>query len=582
MNKQIQQQTYLNQNRIEPLVFTPLPERHGHKSVVTGFTPLARSPGSRVEAFPESKALQFDGHPRLVPIINNQRVNRVLSRFPVNIPTRFAPSLPKGEKTFEPSTKMRERLQSLRRNLTQVYLPEQEIKIKGEIPFIESAPGGPSIPSLPRDEVLRGEPSILDEVQQLRQQLVRKEQELAKEKSKEKALSEMVGTYQAQIESLTQKTKELTAEIEQTEGELPHLRKQTKLLREKVSQEKPSYQQKEKDVVEFKNSLFRSKQVIAELQEKISQKEKYLQKILVESQVERERAGKAVSEKEAVEALVKNLRAALKNAKEEQERAKGQALSPQQLQVKEEQIEKLSRRLEQKEKEAQIAREMAEKAKGVLAREEDIRAEIANYQNQIAKLQTQNQELSGNLQNEEKKLEKLRATVGRLAAENKQKEEKLVRQDKHLSNLRLQKEKLAAFADELSEKLSSVRSEKHLQTIVEAELGKKAIKKPVTKVVPRKAEETLIKPLTSLPNALNGIIMTVNEKLIKDAVVIIKDKNNNPLRALRTNELGQFLVATPLPNGTYHLEIEKEGEEFDILEVELTGDVLSPIEIRAK
>ncbi|MBM4402264.1 MAG: hypothetical protein FJ044_03405 [Candidatus Cloacimonetes bacterium] len=545
------------------------------------FTPLAKSFGSRIEAFPENQALQFDGHPRLVPIISNQRVNRVLSRFPVNIPTRFVPpSAPRGEKVFQPSTKMRERLQSLQRNLAQVYRPKKETEKKGEIPLIVSVPGGPPAPSPPRDEVLWGLPT--DETQKLRKQLAQKEQELTKEKSRQQAVSKMVKTYQTQIQSLAQKKDGLGAEISLAEEKLAQLSQEVKSLRQKVSREKPSYQKKEGSVSELRNSLSYSQQVITELKEKINQKEKTLQKILVESQEEREKAGKAIAEKEAAEALVKNLRVALQNAKEERERAKSQAVSPQQLQVKEEQIKKLFQRLQEKEKEAQTARQSAEKAQKVLAEEENIRKEIADYQEQVGKLQTQNQTLTTNLQNEEKRLAELRETVGKLAAENKQKEEELIKKDRFLENLRRQKEKLAAFADELSSKLGEATAEKHLQTIVEAEIGKKAIKKPVTKIVPRKAEEVLTKPLTSLVNAVNGIVMTSDGKLLQNAVVIIRDKNNTPLRALRTNELGQFVVATPLPNNIYHIEVEKEGEKFDILEVELTGEVLAPIEIKAK
>lgn len=553
MNQQTQKQTYLNQNKVEPLVFTP----------------LARSPDSRIEVFPEGKALQFDGHPQLVPIINNQRINRVLSRFPVNIPTRFAPSLPRGEKTFEPSTKMRERLQSLQRNLAQVYAPEKEIRIKGEIPLSSIS-------------IQQPKSSATEEIQQLREQLARKEQELAKEKSKEKALSEMVKVYQAQIESLTQKTKGLTAEIEQTEGELPHLRKQTKLLREKVSQEKPSYQQKEKDVIELKNSLFRSKRVVGELQEKISQKEKTLQNILVQTQSEREKAQRAISERQAVEALVKNLRAALQNAREELERSKKEEMMPEIVRTKEEQIKKLTERLQQKEKDTEKAKEEAEEASRGLAQEENIKAEIAQFQGQVKNLQEQNRKLTIRLQGEGQELAKLQTSVGKLAAQNKEKEEKLIQQEKHVSALREQKQKLASFADDLSKKLNKVQSEKHLETVVEAELSKKQAKKPAVKIVSKTAEEVFVKPLTSLPNTINGIVMTADEKLIEDAVVIIKDKTGNSLRALRTNELGQFLAATPLPNGIYRIELEKDREEFDILEVELTGEVLAPIEIRAK
>jgi len=62
---------------------------------------------------------------------------------------------------------------------------------------------------------------------------------------------------------------------------------------------------------------------------------------------------------------------------------------------------------------------------------------------------------------------------------------------------------------------------------------------------------------------------------------VVKDSSGDPVRALKTNKIGQFAISTPLPNGVYTIDLEKEGYQFDIVEVEITGQVMPPIEIRS-
>ncbi len=88
--------------------------------------------------------------------------------------------------------------------------------------------------------------------------------------------------------------------------------------------------------------------------------------------------------------------------------------------------------------------------------------------------------------------------------------------------------------------------------------------------------------LTSSPNVINGIVMDSAGNYLEAAVVVIHDKDGLPVRALKTNKLGQFTGATPLPNGVYTVETEKESLSFDVLQIELKGEVLPPLQIAAK
>jgi len=84
------------------------------------------------------------------------------------------------------------------------------------------------------------------------------------------------------------------------------------------------------------------------------------------------------------------------------------------------------------------------------------------------------------------------------------------------------------------------------------------------------------------PNIISGVVVDTNEKLIEDVVVIIKDRSNRIMRAMKTNILGQFYSRNPLISGLYDIEANKEGYIFDSLTVELKGQVMEPCIIRPK
>lgn len=103
----------------------------------------------------------------------------------------------------------------------------------------------------------------------------------------------------------------------------------------------------------------------------------------------------------------------------------------------------------------------------------------------------------------------------------------------------------------------------------------------VTVVVPSKPKATQL-ILTTFPNVINGVIRDNQNNYLEGVVAVIYDKEGLPVRALKTNKLGQFTGSTPLPNGTYTLELERESLTFDVLQIELTGGILPPLLITAK
>lgn len=100
-------------------------------------------------------------------------------------------------------------------------------------------------------------------------------------------------------------------------------------------------------------------------------------------------------------------------------------------------------------------------------------------------------------------------------------------------------------------------------------------------VIPARPKQTTI-ALTTFPNVINGIINDKTGNYLEGTVAVIYDKEGLPVRALKSNKLGQFTGSTPLPNGTYTLELEKDNFNFDVLQIELSGGVLPPLVITSK
>lgn len=88
----------------------------------------------------------------------------------------------------------------------------------------------------------------------------------------------------------------------------------------------------------------------------------------------------------------------------------------------------------------------------------------------------------------------------------------------------------------------------------------------------------------STANVLAGIIKDQDATSLSNVLITVKDLKGTPLRALKTNQLGQFFASTPLANGTYILEVEDPQKRyiFDLVQIKLTGEIVQPIVIMAR
>ena len=186
------------------------------------------------------------------------------------------------------------------------------------------------------------------------------------------------------------------------------------------------------------------------------------------------------------------------------------------------------------------------------------------YQQMEKKLSEQNQSLQKELQE---------GTIAK---------ERLIEVQQVLSLLLAEKERLS---------LELIRLQKQL---LQKEVG--TIEKPtnyttlnadtrstIKMVAPQTATQVGMPKLTNQANVITGIIKTSSGNLLPNIIVTVQDKEGVPVRALKTNRLGQFAASTPLTAGVYLIEIEdpKKTYQFHRIEVNLINEVIPALEISA-
>lgn len=75
---------------------------------------------------------------------------------------------------------------------------------------------------------------------------------------------------------------------------------------------------------------------------------------------------------------------------------------------------------------------------------------------------------------------------------------------------------------------------------------------------------------------------TTNSPMDGVIIEIAESATDIPVRALRTNRLGQFQIATPLTAGNYTLHFEKDGFSFESVSVPAEGKIIAPILVVGK
>jgi hypothetical protein len=159
--------------------------------------------------------------------------------------------------------------------------------------------------------------------------------------------------------------------------------------------------------------------------------------------------------------------------------------------------------------------------------------------------------------------------------------EKFIEVQSQLSKLLDEKERLTKELVELKRMMAAEPPAPPVKPTVAATTPEEPRVKIIT---PEAAPKMGIPTMPSFPNAVSGMVKTQQGTILPSIIVEIKNKDGVPVRALKTNKLGQFAVSTPLPNGTYtiHLEDPQGVYRFDVIEVVAKGEAIAPLEILAK
>lgn len=104
---------------------------------------------------------------------------------------------------------------------------------------------------------------------------------------------------------------------------------------------------------------------------------------------------------------------------------------------------------------------------------------------------------------------------------------------------------------------------------------------PAVPVAPEKQVATGFPQIPDTPNIVLGIVKDARGKVLPNIIVEVVDSEGNPVRAFKTNALGQFSSATPLHEGKYQILLEdtRRIHEFSPIDIEMTNEIFQPLEI---
>lgn len=167
--------------------------------------------------------------------------------------------------------------------------------------------------------------------------------------------------------------------------------------------------------------------------------------------------------------------------------------------------------------------------------------------------------------------------------------------ERQVQTLHFQRQQLEEQLAHLQKQLASQKTE--VQQPVTTVAATQAPSQPSSPIQPVISQPAAILPAQELmkeaskkiglphtpdtPNVIAGVVKDPRGNVLPNILVEVKDKEGNPVRAFKTNALGQFASATPLTSGNYTVELEdpKKQNTFSIIQLAATNQIFLPIEI---
>lgn len=119
-----------------------------------------------------------------------------------------------------------------------------------------------------------------------------------------------------------------------------------------------------------------------------------------------------------------------------------------------------------------------------------------------------------------------------------------------------------------------------VENAIKAEPATPKPTKPLVSILKGSGKTFSLPSIPDSPSLITGIARDARGNALSNILVEVKDKDGNPVRAFKTNEVGRFASATPLTNGTYAIEFEdpKAQNKFEKITINVTGQIIMPIE----
>jgi len=118
------------------------------------------------------------------------------------------------------------------------------------------------------------------------------------------------------------------------------------------------------------------------------------------------------------------------------------------------------------------------------------------------------------------------------------------------------------------------------QNKINIEVAKQEKPNLQTRVRKLKAPKEVFDKPEYLPNQIFGSIINESGEKVSQAIIEIKDQNEQSVRVLKSDENGNFLTNRSLENGIYQIIVEKDELNFPKTEVELNGQKIKPLVIK--
>lgn len=100
-----------------------------------------------------------------------------------------------------------------------------------------------------------------------------------------------------------------------------------------------------------------------------------------------------------------------------------------------------------------------------------------------------------------------------------------------------------------------------------------------TRVRKLQAPQVIINQQEHAPNQIFGVIVDKAGLAVTEALVEIKDSNQQSQRIIKSDFNGNFITSKPLMDGTYTISVDKDDVQYPITTIQLDGQILQPLVI---